>query len=103
MVIIKKSSRTLERSKWMKEEAKTFITMVEINGQEAVVLLDLGCTMDAISPEMVQIVGLKVHQLMEQVPIQLGTKGSKSQINHGTKACIKFRTVETNHYFNIKT
>jgi len=25
----------------------------------------MGCTMDAISPEMVQIVGLKVHQLME--------------------------------------
>jgi len=62
----------------MKEETKIFITMVEINGQEAVMLLDLGCTTDAISPEMVQIVGLKVHQLIEQIPIQLGTKGSKS-------------------------
>jgi len=60
-----------------------------MNGQEAVVLLDLGCTTDAISPEMVQIVGLKVHQLMEQIPIQLGTKGSKSSIKHGTKVCIK--------------
>jgi len=48
----------------MKEETKTFVTIVEINGQEAVVLLDLGCTTDAISPEMVQIVGLKVHQLI---------------------------------------
>jgi len=85
----------------MKEETKTFVTMVEINDQEAVALLDLGCTMDAISPEMVQIVGLKVHQLTEQIPIQLGTKGSKSQINHGMKACIKFGTVETNHYFDI--
>ena len=85
----------------MKEERKTFVTMVEINGQEAVALLDLGCTMDVISPEMVQIVGLKVHQLMEQIPIQLGTKGSKSQINHGMKVCIKFGTVEMNHYFNV--
>ena len=75
--------------------------MVEINGQEAVVLLDSGCTMDAISPEMVQIVGLKVHQLTEQIPIQLGTKGSKSQINHSMKTCIKFGTVEMNHYFDI--
>jgi len=50
---------------------------------------------------MVQIVGLKVHQLMEQIPIQLGTKGSKSQINHGTKACIKIGTVDNYHYFNI--
>ena len=74
--------------------------MVEINGQEVVVLLDLGCTTDTISPEMVQIVGLKVHQLVEQIPIQLDTKGSKSQINFGMKACIKFRAVEMNYYFD---
>jgi len=78
MTTIKKSGRMLERPTQTKEETKTFITMVEINGQEAVVLLDSGCTTDAISPEMVQIVGLKVHQLTEQIPIQLGTKGSKS-------------------------
>jgi len=56
---------------------------------------------EAISLEMVQIVGLKVHQLMEQIPIQLGTKGSKSWINHGMKVCIKIGTVENYHYFNI--
>jgi len=75
--------------------------MVKINGQEAKVLLDSGCTTEEISLEMVQIVGLKVHQLMEQIPIQLGTKGSKSQINHGMKACIKIGTVDNYHYFNI--
>jgi len=85
----------------MKEETKTFVIMVKINGQEAIALLDSGCTMEAISPEMVQIVGLKVHQLTEQIPIQLGTKGSKSQINHGMKACIKIGTVENYHYFNV--
>ena len=75
--------------------------MVKINGQEAIVLLDSGCTTEAISPEMVQIVGLKVHQLMKQIPIQLGTKGSKSRINHGTKAYIKIGTVDNYHYFDI--
>jgi len=75
--------------------------MVKINSQEAIVLLDSGCTTEAISPEIVQIVGLKVHQLTEQIPIQLGTKGSKSWINHGTKACIKIGIVENYHYFNI--
>jgi len=75
--------------------------MVKINGQKAIVLLDSGCTMKAISPEMVQIVGLKVHQLMEWIPIQLGTKGSKSQINHGTKVCIKIGTVDNYHYFDV--
>jgi len=75
--------------------------MIKINGQEAIALLDSGCTTEAISLEMVQIVGLKVHQLTEQIPIQLGTKGSKSWINHGTKACIKIGTVENYHYFDI--
>jgi len=50
---------------------------------------------------MVQIVGLKVHQLTEQIPIQLGTKGSKSRINHGMKACIKIGTVDNYHYFDV--
>jgi len=35
--------------------------MVKINDQEAVVLLDSGCTTEAISPEMVQIVALQAH------------------------------------------
>jgi len=85
----------------MKEETKTFVIIVKINGQKAIALLDSGCIMEAISPEMVQIVGLKVHQLTEQIPIQLGTKGSKSWINHGTKACIKIGTVDNYHYFNV--
>jgi len=101
MTVMKKSSRMLERPTRTKAETKTFIIMVKINGQEVIVLLDSGCTMEAISPEMVQIVGLKVHQLMEQIPIQLGTKESKSQINHGMKACIKIGTVENYHYFNV--
>jgi len=50
---------------------------------------------------MVQIVGLKVHQLTEQIPIQLGAKGSKSQINHGMKACIKIGKVDNYHYCNV--
>jgi len=100
---MKKSSRMLERPTRMKAETKTFIIMVKINGQEAIVLLDSGCTTEAISLEMVQIVGLKVHQLTEQIPIELGMKGSKSQINHGMKACIKIGIVENYHYFDIIT
>ena len=101
MTIMKKSSRMLERPTQTKAETETFIIMVKINGQEAMVLLDSGCTTEAISPEMVQIVGLKVHQLMKQIPIQLGTKGSKSWINHGMKACIKIGTADNYHYFDV--
>ena len=75
--------------------------IVKVNGQEAIALLDLECTMDAISPEVVRVADLKVYKLMEQVPIQLGTRGSQSKINYGTKMCIKYGQVNMRHYFEI--
>ena len=84
-----------------KEENKTFIAMVKVNGQEVIALLDSGCTMDAISPEMVRVADLKVYKLMEQVLIQLGTRGSQSKINFGTKTCIKYGHINMRHYFDI--
>ena len=50
--------------------------------------------MDAISPEMVRVVDLKVYELMEQVPIQ-------SKINYGMKTCIKYGHINMHHYFDI--
>ena len=82
---IRKSSKMLEQPLRTKEENKTFVAMVKVNGQEAIALLDLGCTTDAISPEMVRVTDLKVYELTEQVLIQLGTRGSQSKINYGHK------------------
>jgi hypothetical protein len=98
---IRKSSKKLERPARSTRETRTFLAMMEVNGQAAVTLFDSGCTTDAISPEMVRVVGLKVHELEEQVPVQLGTKGSQSRINYGTKACVKYGPVNTCHYFDI--
>ncbi|KAF8235897.1 hypothetical protein L208DRAFT_1058411, partial [Tricholoma matsutake] len=75
--------------------------MVKLNGQAVVVLLDLGCTMDAVSPELVRIADLKVYKLMEQVPVQLGTRGSQAKINYGMKVCIKYGHIDMKHYFDI--
>ena len=94
LTTIRKSSKTLERPLRTKEENKTFVAMVKVNGQEAIVLLDSGCTTDAISPEMVRVTDLKVYELTEQVLIQLGTRGSQSKINYGTKTCIKYGHVD---------
>ena len=44
---------------------------------------------------------LKVYELTEQMPIQLGTRGSQSKINYGTKMCIKYGHVNVCHYFDI--
>jgi hypothetical protein len=98
---VRKSSKPLERPIRTKTEVKTFVAMVKINGQAAVALLDSGCTTDAVSPELVRVADLKVHELTEQVPVQLGTKGSQSKINYGTKTCIKYGSVDAHHYFDI--
>jgi hypothetical protein len=98
---MRKSSKTLDRPVRLKNEAKGFIVMVKINGQAAVALLDSGCTTDAMSPELVRVADLKVYKLAEQVPMQLGTRGSQAKINYGTKACIKYGHVDVQHYFDI--
>jgi hypothetical protein len=98
---LRKSSKILERPIRSKKETQTFVIMVKVNGQKAVALLDSGCTTDAVTPELTRITGLKIYELKEQVPLQLGTRGSQSKINYGTKACIKYGPIEVNQYFDI--
>ena len=44
--------------------------------------------------------GLKVHELVEQVPVQLGTRGSQSRINYSTKVYVKYGHINKCHYFD---
>ncbi|KAF8220338.1 hypothetical protein L208DRAFT_1219694, partial [Tricholoma matsutake] len=74
---------------------------VKLNGQAVVVLLDSGCTMDVVSPELVHVMDLNVYELTEQVPVQLGTRGSQAKINYGMKMCIKYGHIDIQHYFDI--
>jgi hypothetical protein len=73
---LRKSSKILERPICSKKETQTFIIIVKVNGQKAVALLDSGYTTDAVTPELTRITGLKIYELKEQVPLQLGTRGS---------------------------
>jgi hypothetical protein len=98
---LRKSSKILERPIRSKKETQTFVIMVKVNSQKAVALLDSGCTTDAVTPELTRITGLKIYELKEQVPLQLGTRGSQSKINYGTKACIKYGPIEVNQYIDI--
>jgi hypothetical protein len=50
--------------------------------------LDSGCAMDMVSPELACVADLKVYKLAEQVPSQLGMRGSQMKIDYGTKTCI---------------
>jgi hypothetical protein len=98
---LRKSSKILERPVQTRKETKAFVAMVTMSDQAVVALLDSGCTMDVLSPELVRVAGLKVYKLKEQVPVQLGTKGSQSKINYSTKTCIKYGPVDASHYFDM--
>jgi hypothetical protein len=83
------------------KENQCFVTLVEIHRQPAVALLDSGCTTDAISPELVNIARMKVHELMEQVLLQLGMAGSQSKINYGVNTHIVYGPIKMDHYFDV--
>jgi hypothetical protein len=98
---LRKSSQKLTRPVRDSKENQCFITLVEINGQPAVALLDSGCTTDTILPELTNIARVKVHELMEQVPLQLGMAGSQSKINYGVNTHIVYGPIKMDHYFDV--
>ena len=83
------------------KENQCFVTLVEIHRQSAVALLDSGCTTDAILPKLTNVARRKVRELMEQVPLQLGTAGSRSKINYGVNSHIEYGPIKTDHYFDV--
>ncbi|KAF5371010.1 hypothetical protein D9615_010010 [Tricholomella constricta] len=100
-IMIKKSTRLLKRPMRKAQERQCFTALVEINGLKAFTLFDSGCTAEAVSPEFAKVAKIKVHQLEEVVPLQLGTKGSRSVINYGMSVPIKYEAVDVQVYFDI--
>ncbi|KAF8234460.1 hypothetical protein L208DRAFT_1053201, partial [Tricholoma matsutake] len=74
---------------------------MKIHGLKANILLDSGCTADSVSPEFIMSANLKVHELEEPVPLQLGMVGSQSKINFGLFAEFKLGTIISKHYFDV--
>ncbi|KAF5374456.1 hypothetical protein D9615_009125 [Tricholomella constricta] len=100
-IIVKKSTRLLKRPTRKAQERQCFTALVEINGLKAFTLFDSGCTAEAVSPEFAKVAKMKVHQLEEVVPLQLGTKGSRSVINYGTSVPMKYEAIDVSVYFDI--
>ncbi|KAF5387099.1 hypothetical protein D9615_001613 [Tricholomella constricta] len=100
-IVVKKSTRLLKRPTRKAQERQCFTALVEINGLKAFTLFDSGCTVEAVSPEFAKVAKMKVHQLEEVVPLQLGTKGSRSVINYGTTVPMKYEAIDAQVYFDI--
>ena len=76
--------------------------LVKVNGLEAYVLLDSGSTTMSITHDFARVAKLKVTQLENPVPLQLGMIGSRSMINFGTRAHLELSTItENNTYLDV--
>ena len=69
------------------------VALVKVNSLEAYALLDTGSTAISISHDFAQVAKLKVFQLENPIPLQLGTVGSCSMINFGARSRVELGTV----------
>ena len=83
------------------EQRRAIIAEVQLGSTKALVLFDSGSDTDAISPDFVRACDIQVFKLDKPVPIQLGTKGSRSIIHYGTNTQIVFGNRTLNHYFDV--
>jgi hypothetical protein len=73
----------------------------EINGTRAHCLLDSGSKGIMISPKFTHVTGMKTFTLEQPIALQLVCIGSRSTINNGTHAIIKFGDCDIEEYFDI--
>jgi hypothetical protein len=77
---------TGERPQSMSNDRRCMAALVKVNGLEAYALLDSGSTTVSITQDFARVAKLKIKELENPVPLQLGTVGSRSMINFGAKA-----------------
>ncbi|KAF8227329.1 hypothetical protein L208DRAFT_1297465 [Tricholoma matsutake] len=99
--ILRKSSKKVAHPPHTEKENRCFIAKMKLHNLEAYVLSDSGCTSDSMSPEFVTSMNLKVYELEELVPLQLGTIGSHLKINFGLFTDFGISQVNGNHYFDV--
>lgn len=84
-----------------KEMKQCLATWVKVGEQLAWTLWDSGSTMTGITPSFAHVAGIKVFLLQDPVQLQLGTVGSRLQINYGTKAMLNAPGLNTLAYLDI--
>ena len=96
-------ARIKERSRpsWKHNDNQPISVLWEIGGVKAHCLINSGCKGIMISPSFIRVVKIKPFLLDKPIGIQLAVMGSKSVINCGANATIKYNEKESKEYFNI--
>ena len=89
-VRIKERSRPLQKC----NDNQPISVFWEIGGVKAHCLIDSGCEGIMISPSFIRVVKIKPFLLDKPIGIQLAVTGSKSVINYGSNAAIKYNGKE---------
>src|SRR6266704_6482192 len=80
---------------------RTLTAHVKIAGVKAYMLFDSRAETDAISPDYIWAVHIPILQLENPVLLQMGTKGTRSQIIYGMNVDIEINGHVQTHYFNV--
>jgi hypothetical protein len=95
-------NRKLVRPQRSKRQETCLAGWIRINGIDAFTLFDSGSNTDTISPGFAQVANIQTRKLEHQVPLQLGTVGSRAAINYGAQVPIELgETKHPEYYFDI--
>ena len=96
-------TRIKERSRplWKCNDSQPISVFWEIGGTKAHCLIDSGCEGIMLSPNFIRAAKIEPFPLDKPIGIQLAVTGSKSVINYGANATIKYEGRELKEYFNI--
>ncbi|KAF9456028.1 hypothetical protein BDZ94DRAFT_1144566, partial [Collybia nuda] len=76
-------------------------TYVKVNGQDAWTLWDSGSTTTGITPAFAQVANIPVFALEDPHILQLGTTGSRANVNYGLYTQIKIQGTTTREYLDV--
>ena len=83
-------------------DCRCMATLIKVNGLEAYALLDSGSTTISITHDFACIAKLNVMQLDNPVALQLGTVGSRSMINFGSRTSLELGPIkDSNAYLDV--
>ena len=88
---------TLIRPVQTPEENRLLVILTKINGFLALTLADSACTTDTVSLDFARVSGLGAEALEKEIPLQLGTAGSRSVIN-----CEAYAAWEIGHRYIVE-
>ncbi|KAK0185564.1 hypothetical protein F5146DRAFT_892766, partial [Armillaria mellea] len=80
---------------------RCLVTYLNVNGLNTLTLWDSGSTSTAMSPPFADVSKALVFRLINPIVLQLGTVGSRSRINFGTKSKIMSESYTGPSYFDV--